>query len=185
MRRFSFAQESSRYCNYGSNKKFGKELTFICPSWVDCKELTDMAKVTKESKKEVQDAVYELLFSDIYEDKSEVSIKKANEKRGELLLVYDMMRSERIYMYMIEHGFQPQQARQVLPTMIKSEICMTGFASDWRFFFDLRLYGKTGTPHPDMLRVAKIAQKQFMHNEVWGDIMSYNSKFKDEHGTDK
>ena len=29
---FSFAQESTRYCNY-SKDKFGKELTFIIPSW--------------------------------------------------------------------------------------------------------------------------------------------------------
>ena len=29
---FSFAQESTRYCNY-SKDKFGKELTFIKPSW--------------------------------------------------------------------------------------------------------------------------------------------------------
>lgn len=29
---FSFAQESTRYCNY-SKDKFGKELTFIAPSW--------------------------------------------------------------------------------------------------------------------------------------------------------
>ena len=32
MRVFSFAQESTRYCNY-SKDKFGKELTFIKPSW--------------------------------------------------------------------------------------------------------------------------------------------------------
>lgn len=31
-RTFSFAQESTRYCNYSKNK-FGNELTFIKPSW--------------------------------------------------------------------------------------------------------------------------------------------------------
>ena len=31
---FSFAQESTRYCNY-SKDKFGNELTFIKPSWLD------------------------------------------------------------------------------------------------------------------------------------------------------
>lgn len=31
---FSFAQESTRYCNY-SKDKFGKECTFIIPSWLD------------------------------------------------------------------------------------------------------------------------------------------------------
>lgn len=32
MRVFSFAQESTRYCNYGKDK-FGNELTFIMPCW--------------------------------------------------------------------------------------------------------------------------------------------------------
>lgn len=31
---FSFAQESTRYCNY-TKDKFGKELTFIQPCWID------------------------------------------------------------------------------------------------------------------------------------------------------
>ena len=34
---FSFAQESTRYCNY-SKDKFGKECTFIIPSWLDIPE---------------------------------------------------------------------------------------------------------------------------------------------------
>ena len=34
MRIASFAQESTRYCNY-SKDKFGNELTFIIPSWVE------------------------------------------------------------------------------------------------------------------------------------------------------
>lgn len=33
-RRFSMAQESTRYCNYSKNK-FGNELTFILPPWVN------------------------------------------------------------------------------------------------------------------------------------------------------
>ena len=193
-RKFSFAQESSRYCNYGSDKKFGKELTFISPSWCNYEEIKDMADVIQNSRKEVQNAVYDLTMADVYDNNEtqaftvkkddnllelskEESIEIANQKRCELMMVYDMMRSEKIYMYLMEHGYQPQQARQVLPTMIKSEICMTGFASDWRFFFDLRLYGKTGAPHPDMLMVAKIAQKQFIINDAWNDIIGCESKF--------
>lgn len=34
MRVFSFAQESTRYCNY-SKDKFGNELTFIQPLWLE------------------------------------------------------------------------------------------------------------------------------------------------------
>ena len=176
-RKFSFAQESSRYCNYGDDKKFGQELTFICPSWLNHAELTEMAEVMKNTKNNVRRAIYDLLFNDEYEVDSEDAIKEANKQRNALILVYDMLSSEKNYMYMINHGCQPQQARQVLPTMIKSEICVTGFASDWRFFFDLRLFGKTGAPHPDMLRVAEIAKGRFEANNAWDDIMSHQSKF--------
>lgn len=34
---FSFAQESTRYCNYAKDK-FGRECTFIIPSWEDYPE---------------------------------------------------------------------------------------------------------------------------------------------------
>lgn len=177
-RKLSFAQESSRYCNYGDDKKFGNELTFICPSWADYNEILNMANVTEKSIKEVQRAIYDLMFTDSYEDDSEISIASANEKRCELILVYDMMSSEKNYIYMVNHGCKPQQARQVLPTMIKSEICVTGFASDWRFFFDLRLFGKTGDPHPDMLRVAEIAKTRLEEINAWDDVMRYQSKFE-------
>lgn len=37
----SFAQESTRYCNY-SKDKFGNELTFIIPSWAEINQLGDI-----------------------------------------------------------------------------------------------------------------------------------------------
>ena len=39
----SFAQESTRYCNY-SGDKFGRELTFIYPSWTHIPEAMDSRK---------------------------------------------------------------------------------------------------------------------------------------------
>ena len=37
MRVFSFAQESTRYCNYFKNK-FNNEITYILPCWTNLKE---------------------------------------------------------------------------------------------------------------------------------------------------
>lgn len=58
-------------------------------------------------------------------------------------------------------GYSPQQAREILPLCTKSEIIMTGFKSDWDHFFDLRLYGKTGEPHPDMKILAQKIKDEF------------------------
>jgi hypothetical protein len=55
---------------------------------------------------------------------------------------------------------------------------MTGFASDYRHLFDLRLFGKTGAPHPDMLDLMRKAQKSMQEAGIWEDIMSKPSKFE-------
>lgn len=177
-RTFSFAQESSRYCNYGDDKKFGKELTFIMPSWFDKEEAITIYNpfitLTEPQQHSVINMIIDGNYAGEMSDDEKVNVERV---RNEIMMMYDMIMSERIYMHLIENGYQPQQARHVLPTMIKSEICMTGFASDWRFFFDLRLFGKTGQPHPDMLRIAQLAKEEFEKNGVWDDIMSHKSKF--------
>lgn len=131
---FSFAQESTRYCNY-SKDKFGNELTFIKPSWYD---------------------------------KDEHTTGLFNGQIGA---------SETAYLLLLEKGCNPQEARQILPNALKTEICMTGFASDWKFFFDLRYYGKTGKPHPDMELLASKARSKFMEAGLWDSIMAYPTKF--------
>lgn len=131
---FSFAQESTRYCNY-SKDKFGNELTFIKPSWYD---------------------------------KDEHTTGLFNGQIGA---------SETAYLLLLEKGCNPQEARQIFPNALKTEICMTGFASDWKFFFDLRYYGKTGKPHPDMELLASKARSEFMKAGLWDSIMAYPTKF--------
>ena len=78
-----------------------------------------------------------------------------------------------------DNPLTPQQARQVLPNALKTEVCMTGFASDWRFFFDLRYYGETGKPHPDMELIASKARDEFIKVGLWDDIMSHPTTFND------
>lgn len=121
---FSFAQESTRYCNY-SKEKFGKTLTFIKPVWYDDAE------------------------SRIKQD-------------FEACLDW----SASTYLGLLQEGYTPQQARQVLPNALKTEICMTGFASDWVHFFDLRYRGTTGKPHPDMLHVATELHELFLDKGI-------------------
>ena len=146
---FSFAQESTRYCNY-SKDKFGNRLTFIIPSW----------------------------SVSIKPDVLEYSPFEITPKEAEFM--QSCFDSEKRYLSMLNSDATPQEARQVLTNAIKTEICMTGFASDWRFFFDLRYYGETGKPHPDMELLASKARSEFMKAGLWDDIMSYNSRFEHE-----
>jgi thymidylate synthase (FAD) len=134
---FSFAQESQRYCNY-SKDKFGG-VSFIEPSWFN----------SKDSSSEQREA-----FIQICQDSEECYLK--------LLDNWDNKKPDRRF----KTGFKgnpltPQQARGVLPNATKTEIVMTGFADDWKHFFDLRLRGTTGKPHPDMQHIAQLAWNEF------------------------
>lgn len=86
--------------------------------------------------------------------------------------------AEKAYFKLLENGCSPQQARDVLPNATKTELIMTGFSSDWRHVMDLRLFGKTGAPHPDMVDLMQKAQKAMQEAGIWEDIMSEPSKFK-------
>jgi thymidylate synthase (FAD) len=81
-------------------------------------------------------------------------------------------------MSLLQKGYTPQQARDVLPNATKTELIMTGFASDWKHVLDLRLFEKTGAVHPDMLNLMQKAKKAMQEADIWEDIMSKPSKFE-------
>lgn len=83
---------------------------------------------------------------------------------GKFLHVLDYA-SDR-YMELISEGWTPQQARQVLPNALKTELVMTGFVSDWRHFFDLRALGTTGAPHPDAKALAEPLMQEFIKRNL-------------------
>lgn len=126
--KFSFAQESTRYCNY-SKDKFGNELTFIIPYWLDISEgiVYNLAGFENSySVFELNDKEYNGLNT----------MKKEEDSLYRYLLVLD--ESESNYMGLLNNGWTPQQARSVLPNSLKMELIMTGFVSDWKHFFELR-----------------------------------------------
>lgn len=59
------------------------------------------------------------------------------------------------YLDLASNGCVAQECAQILPKDLKTELVMTGTESDWSHFFDLRLYGKTGAPHPQAMQLAK------------------------------
>ena len=66
------------------------------------------------------------------------------------------------YNHILAKGHKPQDAREVLPLCTKTEICMCGFVSDWKHFFELRALDKTGPAHPDMKAIAVPLYKEFI-----------------------
>lgn len=129
----SFAQESTRYCNY-SKDKFGNELTFIQPCWLDDERLKLYGP-----------------YHTVIRDKSLESI-----------FIASLNNAEKDYIDLIDLGWKPQEARAVLPNSLKTELVVTGFTSDWNHFFDLRARGTTGAPHPQAKELAEPLMKEFI-----------------------
>lgn len=129
----SFAQESTRYCNY-SKDKFGNEITFIKPCFLDDSKL----------------ALYGPYHTTI------------RDKSPESIFIASLNNAEKDYIDLIDLGWKPQEARAVLPNALKTELVMTGFVSDWQHFFDLRALGTTGAPHPQAKELAEPLMKEFI-----------------------
>ncbi len=140
MRVFSFAQESTRYCNY-SKDKFSNELTFIQPCWITDADIEHYKKALKSDTPWTH-----------------------NTKAGIFMFMGSLEEVEDIYMALIEEeGRKPQEARAILPNALKTELIMTGFISDWKHFFNLRAVGTTGAPHPQAKELAEPLMQEFIN----------------------
>ena len=64
------------------------------------------------------------------------------------------------YLELLNKGWQPQQAREVLPLCTATEAVYTAFKSDWKHFFDLRYFESTGKVHPNMKELATLMLKE-------------------------
>lgn len=60
------------------------------------------------------------------------------------------------YLWLIEQGEVPQDAREVLDLITVTECAYTYTTKQWRDILDLRYYGITGKPHPNAKFVAHI-----------------------------
>ena len=105
----SFAQESTRYCNY-AGEKFGGELSFIKPYWIPDLDIR----------------------SHNYYDNSE------KDRRDYETWHEACCDAELNYKQLVEYGMRPEQARCVLPLCLKTEIVVTANYREWRNIFKLR-----------------------------------------------
>ena len=141
---FSFAQESTRYCNY-SKDKFSNEITYICPCWLDYDKVQKLTEIANKDNKEVYRMGHDESLS--------------MEERGLCSFVYDMSNHEHGYLFQISTGWKAQEARAILPNSLKTELVMTGFVSDWEHFFKLRT---AGSAHPQARELAIPLHQEFI-----------------------
>lgn len=133
----SHLAESTRYCNY-SKDKFGKEITYIIPFWVNIEPRS------------------------ITTDSFGIPLKLDGiEKYSDFL--YGLGAAEKTYFRLLNKGWTPQQARSVLPLCIKSELISCGFEDAWENFMRRRSpkYGDPGA-HPMAAEIADRLCEEFL-----------------------
>lgn len=138
-RLFSFAQESTRYCNYNGG------VTFIVPPQVDIEERLLLCDVILETGSPYQGSLHDI---------SQARSSGKTYVRGEELWIRHMQNCEQVYKQHLAYGWKAQQARGDLPIDVKTEICVGGNPRQWCHFFDMRLDPKA---HPQMVEVANMA----------------------------
>ena len=106
--------ESTRYCRY-ANDKFGNELTYIIPNWID-----------------IPVSEYQFIGGFWCNDKEVPLFEKSNLITNNYL--FGLQRAESTYMILLQQGWKAEQARQILPLSVKSELVLCGFDDCWDNF---------------------------------------------------
>ena len=146
----SHLAESTRYVNY-SKEKFGSEITFIKPCWLNVPEgkYNHCVMVSKNSP----DVRIECVGSD------EIG-KYYNTEENEGVFLNGLIQSELTYLHLINNiKWAPQQARSVLPLGIKSELISCGFEDAWENFMRRR---DAPDAHPMAQEIAKPMHEEFL-----------------------
>jgi len=131
---FSFAQESTRYCNY-SKDKFNNELVYIIPRWMY--NLRDRLSTYVDS---LDKSSNEWML----EETGEQMVRTLTCKDRSASAYWDLCKdAEDTYMFLTDseesEKLKAEDARGVLPLDIKTEIVMTGTLSQWESLFKLRV----------------------------------------------
>lgn len=141
----SFNRESTRYVNYFKEKFGAGDIKFITPPWVD-------DNINAIDDKTFRNLCYSIYKGEDYDEFSDV-----------LYWLFSLKAAEYSYNNLIRLGWQPQQARIVLPCAICSPLIKTAFVSDWCHFFNLRALGTTGKPHPQAKELAEPLMNEFIN----------------------
>ena len=125
----SHLAESTRYCNY-SKDKFDNQVTFIIPNW--CNSL-------KEG--------------------SEQNYPPFEINEDEIIFMDALQNAQNSYLSLLKLGWTPQQARDVLPLSVKSELISCGFKDAWKNFFYRRC---AKDAHPMAREIAIPLKEEFI-----------------------
>ncbi len=156
MRANSIAEESTRYCDYTKEKHGNGETNIVPPIWF---EPVDDVVLKERTKIDWLETIYNIITNEMDDVHSPFT---GVDYYGAAIVFTNIC-----YNNLRRLDWKPQQAREVLTLATKSDVVYTAFPHQWRHFFDLRLFGKTGTPHPNMKAIASLARDILCEKDLW------------------
>lgn len=157
-RKDSIMERSSRYCNF-SKDKFGNEISIVMPDWVTG------ADSTLNSFQEYAEALVNFGHS---------------EWRKIDYWLFANMACEWSYMNLLELGCKPEEARDVLPMDLQTELYHTAFIDDWIHFFKLRAWQSKGNkPHPEAKKLARQVFDKFVELGLVSEELRIENEIQD------
>ncbi len=141
----SHLAESTRYCNY-SKDKFDNQITFIKPCWLDMHDTDEGREVTRNWNFDILDGCSIIAEEGEFDDARDAFLTSLNV-------------AEHCYLELLQKGWTPQQAREVLPLSVKSELISCGFKDAWDNFFYRRC---AKDAHPMAKELAEPLMKEFI-----------------------
>lgn len=157
----SYSQESTRYCNY-SNDKFGNEITVIEP-W--------FYHGIPEKEKEL----CRRALTDPFDQEAAKFIEDILDLHRRYARWYDAcLTAEKEYFNLLNLGATPQEARNVLPNSLKTEMFVTANFREWRHILELRT---SMAAHPQIREVMIPLLKELQEKVP---IIFYDISFTDQ-----
>jgi thymidylate synthase (FAD) len=155
----SYAQESTRYVNYGK-----RGCQFILPCWFtavkegiyrrDGKEGVDLYYKSDENAEEERIRIVDLM-----------SRPQSISESKEYVWLLHCLEVSRVYEGMVMRKddkpiWSPQQARSILPNATKTEIYVSMTVVNWEWFFKMR---DSKSAHPQMQELATSLHEEFVN----------------------
>ena len=159
----SVSEESTRYCNY--NTKNDGEINIGLPAWFFEEDETNQSLNRDLALTTLPEYIKDLNeYGPDFDSISQIW-------DSWMFYFFSLTVSEFCYNALIQNGWKPQKAREVLPLATKSQLIHTAFVSDWIHFFKLRAIGISGKPHPNVQLLAKPLMDAFIEQGIIKNLM--------------
>ena len=164
-RLLSIACESQRYVNYGK-QSYGVQ--FVLPTHISESEpdITEgyyeiaMVPIGGQSG-QIQGIGMQIATASINDDGKLGLVRQVKCKDTTGAFLQALAAAEQSYAMLLQMGYAPQDAREVLPNATACTITMGANLREWKHIFNLRVFGTTGKPYAPCKEIMSLVYQKF------------------------